>query len=282
MSTALDCEQPPEITDDTETIPIVEMVPAPDHSLPPPLEDEWEPIPENTNVKASSHSCSLHGAMSVILGIFSLLLLMFCGFFAYQYFQSVQASESKRNDLKRWIEFFQNKAENFLQVEKVLDQNKETLQWLQNQNVRVMEALQDLKAPQGDRCGPPLNNWVQYMGHCYYQTVKTVPWLNCSDLCVSLKSSFFKTERSSLVNITKLLLVRRTWIGLYYKKDNNEWKWEDGSSPSPSLGLPEPNVDFQGKCVYINADTVDTNDCTTSYSCMCEKPVCATNAEAAA
>uniref|UniRef100_H0XLA3 C-type lectin domain-containing protein n=1 Tax=Otolemur garnettii TaxID=30611 RepID=H0XLA3_OTOGA len=277
MSTALDCEPPPEITEDIETIPIVELVSPPDHPLPFPSEGEWEPIPENTNVKASSHSSSLHGAVSVILGIFSLVLLMVCGFFAYQYFQSDEALESKRNDLKQWIESFHNKAENVLQVAKVLDQNKEALLGLQNQNVHIMEALQDLKFTQGDRCGPPLNNWVQYMGRCYHQTVKRVPWLNCSDLCISLKSSFFKTERNSLMNITKLLSVRQTWIGLYYKKENNEWKWEDGSSPSPSLSwcLPEPNVDFQGKCVYINADTVGTNDCTTPYSCMCEKPVCA-------
>ncbi|XP_075862956.1 C-type lectin domain family 1 member B-like isoform X2 [Microcebus murinus] len=256
MSTTLASEQPPEITEETETIPIVDLEPPPDlPPVPPPLEDEWEPIPKNTNVNASASSCSLHGIITVALSIFSLLLLLLCGLFAYQYFQSVQASESKMKSLNQWIESFQNKAENFLQVPKVLDQNK------------------------GNRCGPSLNNWVQYMDHCYHKTVDMVPWLSCSDLCVSLNATFLKTERSGLVNIMKLLLVSQTWIGLSYKEKHNEWKWEDGSSTSPGLGLPEPKVDFQGKCVYLDVHDLGIDDCTTSSSCMCEKAVCAKSSE---
>nr|XP_020143339.1 C-type lectin domain family 1 member A-like [Microcebus murinus] len=174
MSTTLASEQPPEITEETETIPIVDLEPPPDlPPVPPPLEDEWEPIPKNTNVNASASSCSLHGIITVALSIFSLLLLLLCGLFAYQYFQSVQASESKMKSLNQWIESFQNKAENFLQVPKVLDQNK------------------------GNRCGPSPNNWVQYMDHCYHKTVDMVPWLSCS-FCF-FECYILKTERSGLV-----------------------------------------------------------------------------------
>ncbi|KAJ1062332.1 hypothetical protein K5549_012813 [Capra hircus] len=275
MSDASDCEQPPENTEQTETIPIVDLEP----SLalpPPPPEDEWSPIPEHTNVDASRFSFSLYGIIPVILGIFSLLLLMLCGFFGYHYFQSVQESESKMKSLNQWIESFENKEETFLQVQKVLDQNKEILEKLQNQNENMTEALQELNAKGGDGCGSPLSHWVQHRDHCYHQTVQTVSWSECSELCVSLNATFLKTERSRLMCILKLLAVNHTWLGLSYKEEDNEWKWEDGSRPSGlEWRLPKPSMDFQGKCVYAGVHTVSIDNCTMSSSCLCEKPVCA-------
>ncbi|XP_006059426.4 killer cell lectin-like receptor 5 [Bubalus bubalis] len=271
MSDASDYEQPPENTEQTETIPIVDLEP----SLalpPPPPEDEWGPIPEHTNVNASRFSFSL--IIPVILGIFSLLLLMLCGFFGYQYFQSVQESESKMKSFNQWNESFQNKEEKCIQIQKLLDQNKEILEKLQNQNKNMTEALQELKAKGGDGCGSPLSHWVQHRDHCYYQTLKTVSWSECSDLCVSWNATFLNTERSRLMCILKLLAVNQTWLGLSYK--DNEWKWEDGSLPSGlKWRLPKPSMDFQGKCVYAGVHTVGIDNCTVSSSCLCEKPVCA-------
>ncbi|XP_010856962.1 PREDICTED: killer cell lectin-like receptor 5 [Bison bison bison] len=275
MSDASDCEQPPENTEQTETIPIVDLEP----SLalpPPPPEDEWGPIPEHTNVNASRFSFSLYGIIPVILGIFSLLLLMLCGFFGYQYFQSVQESESKMKSFNQWNESFQNKEKKFIQVQKLLDQNKEILEKLQNQNKNMTEVLQELKAKGGDGCGSPLSHWVQHRDHCYYQTMKTVSWSECSDLCVFWNATFLNTERSRLMCILKLLAVNQTWLGLSYKEKDNEWKWEDGSLPSGlKWRLPKPSTDFQGKCVYAGVHTVGIDNCTVSSSCLCEKPVCA-------
>ncbi|KAF5912470.1 hypothetical protein HPG69_004140 [Diceros bicornis minor] len=240
MSNASDCEQSPETTEQRETIPIVNLEPTLALPPPPPPEDEGGPIPERTNMDD---------------------------------FQSVQSSESKLKSLNHWIESFQNKEETFLQVQKVLGENKETLEWLRNQNEYLIEALQELTAKQGDRCGPPLTHWVQYRDHCYHQTTEMVSWLNCSDLCVSLNATFLKTERSRLMSIMKLLTASSTWLGLSYKEENNERKWVDSSLPSPGLHLPEPSLDFQGKCVYVNAHTVGTDNCTRSSSCLCEKAV---------
>nr|XP_025139024.1 killer cell lectin-like receptor 6 isoform X3 [Bubalus bubalis] len=240
MSDASDCEQPPENTEQTETIPIVDLEP----SLalpPPPPEDEWGPIPEHTNVND---------------------------------FQSVQESESKMKSFNQWNESFQNKEEKFIQIQKLLDQNKEILEKLQNQNKNMTEALQELKAKGGDGCGSPLSHWVQHRDHCYYQTLKTVSWSECSDLCVSWNATFLNTERSRLMCILKLLAVNQTWLGLSYK--DNEWKWEDGSlSSGLKWRLPKPSMDFQGKCVYAGVHTVGIDNCTVSSSCLCEKPVCA-------
>ena len=36
----------------------------------------------------------------------------------------------------------------------------------------------------------------------------------------------------SMQCILKLLAVNHTWLGLSYKEEDNEWKWEDGSRPS--------------------------------------------------
>ncbi|XP_007196135.2 C-type lectin domain family 12 member B-like [Balaenoptera acutorostrata] len=235
MSNASDCDQPPENTEQTETIPIVDVERPLAVPPPPPPEDEWDPIPEHTNVDASRFSFSVCGIIPVILGVFSLLLLMLCGFFGYQYFQSVQESKSKMKSLIQQTESLQNKEENFLQVQKALDQNKEILLQLQKQNEYITEALQELNVEQGDRCRPSLSHWVQYRDHCYHQTVEIVSWLECSDLCVSLNATFLKTERSRLMYIMKLLAVNHTWLGLSYKEEDNQWKWEDGSLPSPSL-----------------------------------------------
>ncbi|XP_033263990.1 C-type lectin domain family 12 member B-like isoform X1 [Orcinus orca] len=279
MSTASDCDQPPENTEQTETIPIVDVEEPLALPPPPPPEDEWRPIPEHTNVDASRFSFSLCGITPVILGVFSLLLLMLCGFFGYHYFQSVQESESKMKSLIQQTESLQNKEENFLQVLKALEQNKEILQQLQKQNEYITEALQELNVEQGDRCGPSLSHWVQYRDHCYHQTVQIVSWLECSDLCISLNATFLKTERSRLMYIMKLLAANHTWLGLSYNEEDNQWKWVDGSLPSPGLSLPKPSTDFQGNCVYANVNTVGMDTCTMSSSCVCEKPVCAKHSE---
>ncbi|CAD7681413.1 unnamed protein product [Nyctereutes procyonoides] len=273
MSNAENSEQPPEITEETETIPIVDLEPPlglppplpsppPSPPPPPPPEGEWRTISEPTR---------MNGITPVILGIFSLLLLIFCGFFGYQYFQTVEVTTTNMKSLHEWMELFQNRTEKCLKIQKVLAQNKETLEWVQSQKKYLIEALQELKEKQGDRCGPPLNHWVQYKDYCYHQTMEMVSWLNCSDLCISLNATFLKTERSVLKTIMKLIAVNRTWLGLSYKEEDNEWKWEDGSSPSPRLGLPERNLDFQGNCVYVNSYTVGTDNCTKSSSCLCEK-----------
>ncbi|XP_006167235.2 natural killer cells antigen CD94-like [Tupaia chinensis] len=268
MSNAADAEQPPEITEQAEMVPIVDSeLPL---ELPPPPEDEWDSSPKSTNVNASSFSFSLHGIIPVVLGVFSLLLLMLCGFFGYQYFQSVQASESKLKSLNQWIDSFQNKAESFLQAQQVSSQNK-VREVLQNQQ-NIIETLQELQDIQGGRCRPCQNHWRYHRGHCYHETREMGPWLNCSDICVSINATFLKTERGKLMTIAKLLPVSHAWIGLSYNLENKDWKWEDGSSPSPDLNLPNPSLDLQGKCVYLEAHTVDTADCTKPSPCLCEMP----------
>ncbi|XP_047598787.1 NKG2-D type II integral membrane protein-like isoform X3 [Lutra lutra] len=247
MSNASDSELPPEeTTEQTETIPIADLEPSPDlppsppSPLPPPPEHEWSPVSEPTRIND---------------------------------FHTVEASATKMKILNEWIESLRNKTENFLKIQKVLDRNKETLEWLRSQKDYLIEALHKLKEKQGVECGPLLKHWVQYKDHCYHQTMEMVSWLNCSDLCVSLNATFFKTEGSRLENIMKLITVNHIWLGLSYKEEDNKWKWEDGSSPSPELGLPEPSLDFQGKCVYVNSHTVGTDNCTKSSSCLCEKSV---------
>lgn len=39
-------------------------------------------------------------------------------------------------------------------------------------------------------------------------------------------------------------------------------------------GLPEPSLDFQGKCGYVNIHAIGTDNCTRASSCVCEKAVC--------
>ncbi|XP_047720802.1 natural killer cells antigen CD94-like isoform X2 [Prionailurus viverrinus] len=246
MSNAPDSQQPPEITEQTETIVDLNLpLPPP----PPAPEDEWGPNPEPTKMSASSIPFFLYGIIPVVLGIFSLLLLALCGFFGYQYFHTVEASATKMKSLNALIESFQSKADKFLHVQNVLDQNK------------------------GVRCGRPLKRWVQSNDHCYHQTMEMVSWLDCFDICVSLNATFLKTEGSRLKNVMELIAVGPTWLGLSYREKDNEWKWEDGSSPSPGLGLPEPSLDFQGKCVYVKAHTLGTDNCTIPSSCLCEKAV---------
>ncbi|XP_005379676.1 PREDICTED: killer cell lectin-like receptor 6 [Chinchilla lanigera] len=256
----------------------LEVLP-PDFQPPLPPEDEWKPIPGNTNEAAPPLSCSVCGIIPVVLGIFSLLLLMLCGFFGYQYFQSVQASESKMKSLNKWIDDFQIKAEIFPQVQNVANQNKEILKRLQTQNADLIKAVQKLMAKEGHRCGCPPNHWLQYRDHCYYQTVEMVSWLDCSDLCISLNATFLESKRSSLMNIMELLSGNHTWIGLSYKQEDNQWKWVDGSPPLLDLGLPESSADLQGQCVYLNKQVIGTEDCTTPSSCLCEKSAYAANSE---
>ncbi|XP_045366201.1 C-type lectin domain family 12 member B isoform X2 [Camelus dromedarius] len=279
MSNDSDCEQPSENTQQTEAIPIVDLEPPLALPPPPAPEDEWSPIPEHTNMHASPFPITLFGTIPVILGVSCLLLLMLCGFFGYQYFQSVQQSESKLKNLNQWIESFQNEEEKFLQIQESLDQNKEILEWLQNQNEYLTKALQELNTKPGDRCGLPPSPWVQYRDHCYHETEEMVSWLECSNICASLNATFLNTERSRLMNILKLLAGDHTWLGLSYKEEDNQWKWEDGSLPSPGLSLPKPGVAFWGKCAYANTHSVGTDDCGTSSSCLCEKPVCAENSD---
>lgn len=273
MSNASDSEKPSdEITEETETILTVE--PETTLALPPPpdshQEDEWDHIPEQSNRNASSFPPCLYGTIPVILGIFSLLLLM-CGFFGYQYFQAVQVSENKiLKNLSQWIELIQKNVAKSYEFQNVINENKETLKKLENQNDYLIESLHELKTEQGITCGPTQHPSEQNRGFCYFQTQKEVPWLNCSDLCVSLKAEFLKTERSKLMIVTNLLAMQPTWLGLSYWKENREWTWEDGSTASPHLHLPEPKEEFEDNCVYVLEDKIGADDCIEAHSCMCE------------
>ncbi|XP_055970969.1 C-type lectin domain family 1 member B-like [Sorex fumeus] len=274
MSNASDSEQPTEeITEETETILAVE--PEASLALPPPpppdspQEDEWDQIPEHTNKKAPPFPTCLYGTIPVILGIFSVLLLM-SGFFAFQYFQSVQESENKMKNFNQWMEFFQNNVIKSHEFQKAFNENKEMLKSLGNQNEYLIESLHESETRQEARCNPPQHPWVQHRGFCYFKTQRTVPWLNCSDLCVSLDAEFLRTERSKLTIIMNLLAVSHTWVGLSYRKEIWEWRWDNESSPSPSLHLPEPKVEFEKNCVYTFEDQIGTDDCNRSHSCMCE------------
>ncbi|TKC52161.1 hypothetical protein EI555_018139 [Monodon monoceros] len=42
-------------------------------------------------------------------------------------------------------------------------------------------------------------------------------------------------EQGNLEYIMKLLAANHTWLGLSYNEEDNQWKWEDGSLPSPGL-----------------------------------------------
>ncbi|KAM5335006.1 C-type lectin domain family 12 member B-like [Glossophaga mutica] len=273
MSNSSGSDQPPEFTEQTEIIPVVDLESPLAFPPPPsPPEDELGQIPEYTNTNASAIPFTLYGIMPVILGIFSLLLLVLCGFFGYQYFESIQAFESKMKNLNQWIESFQNKAENFSQVPNNLGEIKEILVRLQRQNEQLNETSQELNAKQGGQRGPPLHGWVRY-GHYYYQQSREkASWSKCSDVCASLNATFLTTERNGLMNITALFPLAQTWLGLSYNKTDNRWEWEDGSSPSFDLSPPNPSLGFQGMCVYVNTCNIGTANCATPSSCMCEKP----------
>ncbi|KAF6119644.1 hypothetical protein HJG60_010101 [Phyllostomus discolor] len=275
MSDSSDSDQPPEFTEQTEIIPIVDLEsPLPFPPPPSPPEDELGPIPEHTDMNASATPFTLYGIMPVILGIFSLLLLVLCGFFGYRYFESTQALEDKMKNLNQWIESFQHKAENFPQVQNDLGKIKETLNGFQWQiERRFSEILQELNAKQGGQCEPPLHAWVKYGDYYYHQSTEMVPLSNCSDVCVSLNATFLTTESNRLMNITVLPSVTQTWLGLSYNKMDSKWEWKDGSSPSFDLSLPKPSPDSQGMCVYVKAHIIGIHNCTTPFSCMCEKPV---------
>ncbi|XP_004717725.2 killer cell lectin-like receptor 3 [Echinops telfairi] len=229
MSDSSAIEQPPVVTDQEETIAIMELEPP--AALPPPPEEEWVPVPESIDMRASRSTFALFWTISVVLGIFSLVLLTLCGFFASQYFQNLQASESKLKSFNEWMEAFQRKAEAFIDIQKGLDYNKATIERLQNQSEDLTEALQALTTNKG-RCGHPLSHWIEYRGNCYQQTVDPVSWLNCSDHCARLNATFLKKESSrGLLNFLKLLAVNRTWVGLSYNKEKKTWMWEDDYLP---------------------------------------------------
>nr|XP_012788847.1 unnamed protein product [Sorex araneus] len=259
------------ITEETETILVVE--PEASLALPPPppdslQEDEWDQTTEHPNTKVPPLPICLYGTIPVVLGIFSVLILM-SGFFAFQYFQSVQESENKMKNLNQWMEFFQNNVVQSHDFQKAFNENKEILKSLGNQNEYLIESSHESKMQQEAGCNPSQRPWVLHRGFCYFKTQETVPWLNCSDLCVSLNAEFLRTERRKLTIIMNLLAVNHTWLGLSYRKEIGEWKWNNGSLPSPSLHLPEPKAEFEN-CVYAFEDKIDTDDCIKSHSCVCE------------
>ncbi|XP_053518155.1 uncharacterized protein LOC128626900 [Artibeus jamaicensis] len=213
-----------EFTEQTEIIPIVDSESPLAFPPAPSPEDELGPIPEYTNMNASSIPFTLYGVISVILGIFSLLLLVLCGFFGYQYFESIQASESKMKNLNQWIESFQNEAEKLPQVQNNLDEIKETLDRLQRQNERLIEALKELNAKQGDQHGPPLHDCVKYGDYYYHQSTEMVPGSKCADVCACLNATFLTAEKNRSMNITMLPSVTQTWLGISYNKTGNRWE----------------------------------------------------------
>ncbi|XP_060049487.1 natural killer cells antigen CD94-like [Erinaceus europaeus] len=190
--------------------------------------------------------------------------------FLFLDFESLQASDRAVKNVNQRIESLPKIEAKFNEIQNVLEENKETLRWLQNQNEYLTESLHELRIKQGDKCELPLHTPVQHRGFCYFRTLKMNSWRNCSHLCDSLNATFLMTERNKSMIIMNLLAVNHTWIGLSYKKEKSKWMWEDGSLPSSDMSSLEPSLDIS-KCAYVMEHTTKTADCSQSFSCACVK-----------
>ncbi|XP_072510051.1 killer cell lectin-like receptor 6 isoform X2 [Notamacropus eugenii] len=207
-------------------------------------DEEQGPSPSEPFIKDAPATCSPWAAIAMILGILSLLLTLTSGFLGYQYFQHIQQSATNMNVLNEELESFHSKIENLTET---------------------MKKMQEGNYP--ELC---LKHWKQYKDNCYYQTLKTVTWSNCSSLCVSMNSTFLQSGDDMLMGFMKTFILNDTWIGISYEKDKKEWKWIDGFS-FPFEAPPKPERNVQDLCGYIKLRTMNLYDCNKTLPCICEK-----------
>ncbi|XP_074051290.1 killer cell lectin-like receptor 3 [Macrotis lagotis] len=238
--------------------------------LPPSAEpeNEWGPIPNELFIKDVPDTRSPWAVIVVILGMLSLLLMITTAFFCYQYFQNEQESARRMDDLIKVSVSFHNKVENFTESMKKIQEDI-----LENQKIqfkKFFDILKMQKVNQGNHSQPCLKNWNQCKDDCYHQTLKDGLWFNCSDLCISMNSTFLQLGTDMLMDSMKIFVLNETYIGVVYQKDSNEWKWIDGSS-CPFLASSKTEQNFGDSCAFINPCTVNFYQCNKILPCMCEK-----------
>uniref|UniRef100_A0A286XQY9 C-type lectin domain-containing protein n=1 Tax=Cavia porcellus TaxID=10141 RepID=A0A286XQY9_CAVPO len=114
----------------------------------------------------------------------------------------------------------------------------------------------------GPHCQPCPKDWIWFRCSCYYFSVKKLTWSKSRHACMSLNSSLLKTNKEEM---NFFHLKSFYWIGMYYKKPENQWLWENNSV------LPSDISEWQQACLsYKSKELSMAENCEIKQYYICK------------
>ncbi|TFJ97369.1 antigen peptide transporter 1-like [Platysternon megacephalum] len=119
--------------------------------------------------------------------------------------------------------------------------------------------------PAAARCCP--DDWVGYLGRCYYFSEAEGNWNNSQSNCSSFGASLATINtQQEMAFIKRHKGLSEYWIGLR-REPGQVWKWTNGTKFNHWF-----EVRAQGECAYLNDEAVTSSWCDTVRYWICSKP----------
>ncbi|KAG8513727.1 Killer cell lectin-like receptor 5 [Galemys pyrenaicus] len=223
--------------------------------------------------KADDRGCMVSWRLTAVtLGVLCSLLLatvVVLGTRVFQYIQEKHQWQEVQRNLSQKLDIMEN--DSYLKEQHLTNK---TLEYdiLKNESLQQKDKLNfietELCLSKRDHPSESLQNtgklrdghWSCYGVSCYYFTLESKGWSHCKQTCQSYGTSFLKIDDGDeLAFIRSRIHPDNYWIGL----SNNGQERNEFAMMNSNSGI--------GKCAFLSSTRVETDDCSRTYRCICEK-----------
>ncbi|XP_013008397.1 C-type lectin domain family 9 member A isoform X1 [Cavia porcellus] len=157
------------------------------------------------------------------------------------------------------IKLFQASATIMKQQEKLIQQNREWLDFIQSHN-----------------CSPCPYNWIQNGESCYHVFENQKIWHSSKEDCLKDGSSLLQIDSKEEMDFINSILQKvkagsEYWVELSQDGLRGQWLSQDGSSPSPELLQIKRTQSISQVCRYIRDSSLFSTNCSYLKYFICEK-----------
>ncbi|XP_036093510.1 C-type lectin domain family 2 member D-like isoform X2 [Rousettus aegyptiacus] len=112
-----------------------------------------------------------------------------------------------------------------------------------------------------------LDDWIGYLGKCFYFSENTTTWTASQNFCVSHEATLAVFHTTKELNFLKRYSDNsQYWIGLR-QKPGHSWKWMDGTSNEALF-----KIIGIGECAYLHKSGISSASTHLVRKWICSKP----------
>ncbi|XP_077114366.1 C-type lectin domain family 2 member A-like [Ranitomeya variabilis] len=123
-----------------------------------------------------------------------------------------------------------------------------------------------------EKYAPCDDDWIWYLGKCYYFSTQRDTWRNSETFCHSHNSSLAIIEsKEELDFMFRYKGTDNHWIGMRRTDDNTAWTWTDGSLYNENLFKIKRTLQENIEYVYLNSKDVGSDGGHFDFKWICNK-----------
>ncbi|XP_077114369.1 C-type lectin domain family 2 member A-like [Ranitomeya variabilis] len=138
----------------------------------------------------------------------------------------------------------------------------------------VARTLDDRKEIKNQKSAPCDDDWIWYLGKCYYFSTARDTWRNSEKFCKTHKSSLAIIEnKEELEFLLRFRGSENQWIGIKRTYAGTGWMWTNGTSYDGSLFNITRLSDKSGtdEYAFLNHDGVKSQEGVYTHNWICNR-----------